>query len=769
MTKFNILKPFSIILFLFSNITFAQINNGTKIYKDNKANVYNNQKQKEKLSKKPKTVFSDRDNNETFEKPYNSKVKTRTNIAKALYVIDENEIYYEVVEANEKLIGKPKGLFSFFKSKKFHFTNTKEVKYLGWIKKNTVIEHSQPFQNQENLKFVKYFVATQKIENLLENSKNKYKNEIILKTNPNLENDSKNKIKLNDFVYVYKINKTHNSAFVSNFNNIVSNDTINQKYGWVHLNYITPLVDNLIIKQEVTDSLNINSIKSPISANELYKNTIFLNESQTSKPPKLFKMKKVVLPINIWNHEFNKITNIKGDDISMNTISQIEIENKTINLFYIFDNNYNNKQQLKKLLAVLQNLKITIEKEQFLTYKFTFSFVAKNNETIHLIKSNSFSKWFDLIEKSIKKQEEIDPKYLLKNNNSINQFFNENASFENNFIIIAGSNNSINNLLPNDVSKLILNSFKILFVVLENKNNPEDQNFILQNKAYINEASDRNKKFIQNYHVEQKLIVENDEFIMSDENDNTYIFDAPKKSNFIGGIIFPKLNKEINPKSVNMAIDTILSKTIKTNELHLKSLKEFKKEFSFLRSQPTFRINELIRKTINDTVSFEIPKNYKDEVLLYSTNELLNQNLEKNIFLLMNKSEIKELIDNYRDFISKDYAVEDTNNEMIQSFLKKLKVFTKNKKPISNVNASSTLADLIFNKSCVFVNSLDLHKLNVNDIEKMTDSPNKFKKLFIDLNKKLETLENMFRDDKFEVFNEDAEIKYYFVSKQLLL
>jgi hypothetical protein len=156
-----------------------------------------------------------------------------------------------------------------------------------------------------------------------------------------------------------------------------------------------------------------------------------------------------------------------------------------------------------------------------------------------------------LIEKSIKSPNEIEPENRLENTNLINQFLSEKASFENNFFIVVGSNNSINSVLPNDVNKLAIHSSKLLFVVLENKNSPENQDFILQNKAYLNAVSSQNKKVIQNYYVDQKLLIDNDEFTFSDEFDNSYIFDAPKKSNFNGGIVFPKLNNEVNPKSVN--------------------------------------------------------------------------------------------------------------------------------------------------------------------------------------------------------------------------
>jgi hypothetical protein len=771
-SKILSIKTTIILLFLISNPIFSQLKSGKGILKQNTINTYNGEKQKEKYKRTPKTVFSDRDESYTYEAPYSSKVISKIAIGKPLYVIGDNENYYEVVAADEKLLGKPKGILSYIKSKKFHFANIKQVKYLGWIKKENVIEYNKPQQNQANLKNVKYLVACNKLESIFTNQKIISKNFALLTSDPNLKTISPSKVKLNDFVYVYKTNETNNSAFVSNFDNLITKDTINQKKGWISLDYITPLEDNIVVKLDSNDTLNVVSKNTSFRGNDLYKNTFFINENQSSTTLNFNKENKLILPLNVWNHEKNKLTNLKGDDISIKTISQIEEQNKTINLFYIFDNDVANKQELKKMLAAIQNLKITIGKDPFSSYTFSFSFIAKDQKSYFLIKSSSFSTWFDLIEKSIKNPEEIESNnsFTIGNNTNINQFLSNTVSFENNFFIVVGSNNSITTLLPDDVTKLTRNSSKFLFIVLENKYNQDNQDFILQNKSYLNTVSSSNKKFIQNYYVDQKLLIENDGFVFSDEFDNAYIYDAPLKSNFNGGIVFPKLNKEINPKTVNSAIDTILNKTIKSNELLLKSLKEYKEEFSFLRSQPTSKLNGLIQtELVKDSIAKEIPKNYKNEIFLYTSNDSLKNTIENKLYLLMSKDEIKELIENYRELVIKDYTQEIVTNEIVYDFKNKAKVFVKNRRKTTTVKNRNTLADLFFNKTGVFVNNAKLHEIKINEIRKLKKNTTEFRTLFLELNSKLEKLEEMQQKDSFEIFNEDADVKYYYVSKQLLL
>ena len=49
--------------------------------------------------------------------------------------------------------------------------------------------------------------------------------------------------------------------------------------------------------------------------------------------------------------------------------------------------------------------------------------------------------------------------------------------------------------------------------------------------------------------------------------------------------------------------------SLKTNNLHLKSLREYRSEFSFLRSIPSNKLNELLKNVaVNDSISNEIPK-----------------------------------------------------------------------------------------------------------------------------------------------------------------
>lgn len=769
-----LLRYTSLMCLMVTSAVFSQVKNSTSVLKkrENTVNTYDNEPQKERERSELKLVFSDRSDNNIYEEPYGARVKNKANILAPMYVIDEDKNYYQVVVADKKLIGKPKGTFAVLRSKKNHFSNAKEVQYLGWIKKDNVIEYSRAMQNQTNLKYVKYFVACNTLDNLFNSGKNVRKDAVLLKNDPNLESIAKKNIKLNDFVYVYKINKTTNSAFVANLDDLVTKDTTNLKYGWVPLQYLNPIEDNMVVKMNPSDTLQFSSGKINFRANELYKNTFFVNENQSSLPIRFPNTTKILLPVNVWNHDKNKITNLKGDDISIKTIEQIALQSKSINFYYVFENNNSTKQYLKKTLSALQNLKLTINSDLYTNYNFTYSFIAKGkSKSYYLIKSKSFSKWFDLIEKSIKTPDEITKENILPNNNaSISQFLSSDNSFENNFFILTGLEGTINSVLPDNFSILAKNNAKLLFILFRNENSSDNQDFILQSKMYLSEASNANKKNIQNYYLDPKLVTKNDEFTYSGEVDNDYIYNAPLKSNFNGGIIFPKLNSELTAETINKAIDSVISKTIKTNNALLKSLTQYKDEFSFLRSQPSQTINSLVQNySQRDSIGTDIPKNYKSETFVINAQDTLISNLENKVNILVTEDEIKQLIENYRELVSKEYTNTNIDKVEILSFRDRCKIFAKNIRKTESLRSRNSLADLLYYKTRIFVNSTDLHEIRIKDIKKFKKKPDEFRTIFTKLNAKVEVLEKMQRNNTFEVFDNESQTKYYYISKTLLL
>ena len=102
-------------------------------------------------------------------------------------------------------------------------------------------------------------------------------------------------------------------------------------------------------------------------------------------------------------------------------------------------------------------------------------------------------------------------------------------------------------------------------------------------------------------------------------------------------------------------------------------------------------MNELLKNSIvNDSILNEITKNYKNEIFLYRTTDSLSSTFENKLCLLMNKEEIKTLIENYRELVVKDYTQENISNEIIKDFRNKSKNFVKNQNATTKVKYKNT-------------------------------------------------------------------------------
>ena len=147
----------------------------------------------------------------------------------------------------------------------------------------------------------------------------------------------------------------------------------------------------------------------------------------------------------------------------------------------------------------------------------------------------------------------------------------------------------------------------------------------------------------------------------------------------------------------------------------------------------------------------------------------LYNDLESKVHILLTENEIKQLIENYRELVSKEYTNENIDKVEILNFEDRCYTFAsiiRRTEPLRNRNS---LADLFYFKTRVFVNSSDLHTIRIKDIRKFKRKPAEFRALFIGLNAKVEALEKMVRNSAFEVFDEESQLKHYYISKNMLL
>ncbi len=800
-SKTNLRLSITIILLLLLNSVFAQVSKYEKIEKVGKQSFnYANKKTnplKLKKSKSILVVYSDRANNTSYIDPYGQLKKVSQNFMTPYFVIDSKNDAYEVVIADSTLLGKPKSLFSFLMNRKYHFTNAKGLKYIGWIPKNHVLNYNNSLISEVNNKPLKFKIGINNIEGLYELNKAFEGDSIRVFKDPFFKNTSTNKLALNQTVYPYKYNDTRKAVLISNKPMIT--DTIANVVGWVPANLITPIGQGYVydlakkntkLTLEKCDTLQLHR-------NEIYSNYLYdvsLNKFSNSINS------STNIPFYVWNHIQNKLINVKGNNILISEANRLEQESKTINFHFVFEEN--KSFYIKPLINSLQNLGLFFNEHSDLDFNFSAICISDSHSYV-LPKTKSFAKWLDFIQTIVEEGEEkkaLIAEDCIDLSQAINASITTNEvekNFENNFFIIAGSQD-IYNLYGQDhlIKKMALKSSKLLFVQLQNRASESSQENLLLAKETLSRTASYYNKFIENYIIDNGLLINKSTLKnIKSENNNIYLYDAPNNSLFNGGIIFPSINQTIEPKVLSTAIDSVLLYTLKTNDKLISSLNKYERELGVLRSEPSNILHCIFN---SDTLSIDSIDRSNPNDVYYKTEKLdqtITSSLEKGYE--MNKEELLALIENYRVLVPRFttskmptlksktllyssreifYSSKESSKFVARSQLTKKnqrvlhKIYKKQIKGINKafkrrvIHHSDKLSKLFFYKTGIKVHG-DFNKFQSCKMKSKQTVESGFYEFYNEIINKVDVLEKKFLDNELQMIKKDI----YYVPEKLLL
>ncbi len=610
---------------------------------------------RQKKSKAHFIVYSDRAFNNVFKDEDALERLPKEKFLAPYYVIDEEKSYLEIVRYQPDLVGKPKGMFSFLKSKKYRFKDQENVQYVGWIHKANVLMHTQAKISPTNFKHKRFLLGFNDRRTLSELGKYIHKDTVLTFEDPRYFNKSKAPFFINQIVYLYKYSADRKSALVSNKFKV--SDSVNRVMGWVP----SKLLINIGQQQSLLLNENSNIALLDKKTNSKYNfetkrigSRIVFNtaDHNTTVYDQMKDSANVVVPAAVWNHDNNKLISIKGNLIEKDLIAKIERENKVLNFHLVFDCSSNHRIKKMQLMSSLQKLKILLSQPRFFGFKTTYSATSYGcNQQYNFNKSSNFSAWLDFVYKGF--QGELESSNTTVNKSlmaCVNATMDiENATtYENNIIIVVGDKGFTKDETDD---KVLLNTLtksysRLLFYQLENSSAVAHQQFILQAKAIIGGLAAANSDYIQDFNVDYNIIKAQNSFVSLKSDANVYVLDSPENSNYQGGLAFPSLEGNITPHDFEMVLDSVITKTINFNQLSLKSRANISKEFSFLRSVPTKNVERMLSS---------------DRLLLekVNANEMYFKTFYKNkddgtgaiSGYLLNKKELEELIENYRTIV----------------------------------------------------------------------------------------------------------------------
>ncbi len=766
--------------------TYSQIGTYTKVHKVSRK-TYNflsdtNARKRQYKDKGVRVVYSDRSDNNTYLDNLGLKQGEQQRFLTPYFVIDETDDFLELVKFDPTQLGKPKGVFSLFYGSTYNFQDVKNATYVGWMQKNKLLHFSYPKISESNLNPVVYLLGGNDLKTLINFRKYVQKDSVKTYTDPKLKVPAKKSFNTNQFVYLYKYNINKTAALISNKKHIHASDSLERVMGWVPVQLIKNIGQRKVWNTNRTQNIvftNPDSTKYVVKSRDIKGGFLFQPEGGDQQSIGNTDTLAVTthIPLTVWNHYGNKLINIMGSDVSLEEAPLMKKENKTCNIHFIFDCSDFLRAKLLRQITSLQRIGLLVSEDpRFKDFNFTFSASSFGcNSYYEFPKNDSFTLWIDYLQKVFLNDPSIETdKYNFEGvEKCLYDMINvhdKSGDFENNIVLIAGEKNLEINFEGSELFYELSRSLsRLLFFQLENTADNAHQDFVLKSKRVLKEVSGQYRAYMSDFIIENKNFKKEDFYtFLPSDTDNIYLLDAPEYSLYTGGIVFPKINQNLTPLSFDIAVDSLLSKTIKSNDVLLSSLEKGSEKLGFLRSKPTSRISKILKKdSINPLF---VPKINKDQVYLETSRIDLKENKQLEAGYLFTKEELSAIIESYRSVVP--LIDKNVTTKQRRALYKKYKTYYKQLNKLlfyKELKRSSTVGKLVKVKTGIDVNNVLLNEIKIPEIKRKSKlSHEAYTVLMKSLHDKVLALELILESATTQMFVDGSNENYYYVPENKL-
>lgn len=727
-----------------------------------------------KKNKELRVVYSDRAKNKAFTNAYAQRITQEQELGNAYYIVGEKNGYYELVQADSKSVGRPKGLFGFLYSARRHFKDSKSLTYIGWMPKSKLLLHNHAFVSVENHRPLRYCVGISDIKRLYGLHHFLKGDSLSVFADPGLKQELPQKIVMGEFVYIYKVDDTKRSVLVSDKATL---DTSGRKIlGWIpadltayvgqtHVFSISNLDASKFWTEELVEHHREQSDSLTFCAGDLQGNLLFTQgRRQVQKTLNSDSTEQVQwavnLPLSIWDHSKNKLINVKGGEIAVSAIRRIARGQKKLNVHLLF---YQQEQaEVKRLINAFQNIALKTQPSK--VYTFSASVISGSGNK-YFLPTDNFASWLDFLlgDNSSKRNEQKGLQLALQHLVGILKP----DSFEDNLIFILGSNQEIR-LHLELLTNLARCNASIALIQVQNKIGEDYQDFLLQGKELLEQYITQNNNYLARYIVNPALLKPSIFFDYGTDA-SVYLLDVPRTSLAVGGIVFPSSGEHLSNIAVETVIDTLFSHLDKRNELLLASLVEYEKKLGVLRSQPSQAIVQLHQLSSQREQSLDnihrnsVGDTYHSPVWL--PEHLLQDTKEGHLF---SREELVDLLHNYRALLP---SFTDSIGKADFKVLRKL--YKRERKMVNAVNyrkqltRKDNLATLFYHKVGVWPNEALLYALRPCDLRYKQVAQLDWEKNYRAMLTKVKDLEEGFINGKLEQKSVAGDTYYFIPQNQL--
>lgn len=582
----------------------------------------------------------------------------------------------------------------------------------------------------------------------------------------------------NQVVYLYKYNHKYQSILISD-KSASESDSTQKTYVWAPADLIKLVGQNHIYKTTENNTHTTTEETKKIKADtfSVEKHNFYSDFLFTALPNTKMATNHIpdslIIPLYVWDHTKNKLINVKGNDIFTTEIYRMMGESKKTNFHFIFPEN--SKSDINKMINSLQGIWISISSFVSDIKQYSFTATCLGNHSYYLPPTTSFPEWLDYIQNVTTTPENFSASASSSLEEYIRLSLNKcgiDKNFENNLFIIVGNNEKYQ--ISEEVRELMAQkSSKLLLIQLNNNTSPEYQNYLLETKELLDESSKAYDEYIANYIADNKLIAKEGTMTnIASAKDNMYVYDAPAKSLYNGGLIFPQVGNFISAESLGIAVDSVLAKSFATNKMLINSLLDYESKLGLLRSQPTETLEELYKEDrLSDSLKLSyVNRNSMHDVFyktLYMSDSTLAPTLEKGY--LLSKEELNDLIDNYHNLLPY-YTNGFTKKEqrmLKRAYKRKVKGINDNFKR-KVLTKKMSIANLYYYQTGFPVYEESLQKISIKKIMREQRHSGCVKPLYYLLARKIIDFENKFLNNQLETIR-IPNGEYYFIPLDILL
>ena len=621
---------------------------------------------KSRLSQETWIVFSDRENNATYQNPGGKIVLKQMSFMDAFFVIREKGDFLQLVKYDPQLVNEnPRARI---------IRNRKQADYYGWVRKSNLLLTKQSsldmatgFKNKA-VAMVADSLAITQLELIFDtDSILTYKDDVM--TIPHC------KIPVHEILYILKTSVDGKKYLVSKKTQLNPLEAADETLGWISTSIAKEMGQRLFVDAtSLQDALHTDE---PVFLDQQCRDTLAIDEIEThetnlyvrNNPPfrfapvrsylsdSLYTSFNTVFPAPIIDKSRAHVLNLNGNKIMYPDFLNLEKNLRKLNLIFVFECRERVLQEYPNIMSVVQNLQSLLNIADD-PYQYKFGSVLSYRENAltasHHLKSYELtSSYFDMLDFLTAEMDSVSLYYPITDQQAwlgvrkAVEMMEANPD-ETHLMIVVGESGFESEKADSVLVKRIAKAngrilgYQIFNETLSNY----DNNFVLQIENMIDSYARYDMPLRR-----ERLVFTNQfkpEVHYRESMRNVYELDQEKVMTQ-GWVVFPAKSIEMQHDILALSIDTIFSEIRQDNEMVIENLYRAFDEFGdrFYRYAPSWAAyNEqdslwLINRDLLRKMPRNLPAWYMQSIPLAVDN---TDDTDLDYHLLLSESELKEII-----------------------------------------------------------------------------------------------------------------------------